>query len=217
MKLISVNVARPRIVLWNGESVSTGIFKLPVAGRVPVHTLNLEGDRQADLTVHGGPTKAVYGYPSEHYDFWRAEFPEMRLGWGMFGENLTTEGLDEATLNIGDRLRVGTAELSVTQPRMPCHKLGIKFGRADIIKRFLQSGRSGFYFRVLKEGEVAAGDPLELLSRDEHNLTVADVVGLFVRDRGETETLRRASSHPALPEGWRSRFREQLERAGDEN
>lgn len=214
MQIISVNVARPRLVRWNGEGVSTGIFKQPVKGRVVVRRLNLDGDRQADLAVHGGPTKAVYGYPSEHYGFWRGEFPEMNLGWGMFGENLTTEGLSEAIVHIGDQFRVGTTELLVTEPRLPCYKLGIKFGRADIIKSFLASGRTGFYFRVVKEGEVASGDPIELLARDEHRVTVADVIRVFTRDRDDLETLRRALKIEALPAGWRTRFSEQLERAG---
>ncbi len=143
-KIISVNVGLPRLVVWRGATVSTGIFKSPVEGRVYLRTLNLEGDRQSDLSVHGGPLKAVYAYPSEHYDYWRAELPEMELPWGMFGENLTTEGLSEETVKIGDRFRIGEAELTVTQPRLPCHKLGIKFKRTDIIRRFLASGRTGF-------------------------------------------------------------------------
>src|SRR5436305_9927813 len=140
MKIISVNVGRPRLVMWQGSPVSTGIFKEPVEGRVALRTLNLDGDRQADLTVHGGPAKAVYAYPSEHYPFWRGELPGTELPWGMFGENFTTEGLLETTANVGDRFRVGTAELQVTQPRLPCYKLGIKFGREDMLKRFLLSG-----------------------------------------------------------------------------
>src|SRR4029079_19518830 len=173
MKIISLNVGRPRLVMRNDEPVSTGIYKEPVDGRVMLRTLNLDGDRQADLTVHGGADKAVYAYPSEHYGHWRGELPEMELPWGMFGENFTVEGLDESSVNIGDRFRVGEAEVTVTQPRMPCYKLGIKFGRADIIKRFLASGLTGFYFSVRCEGEVGAGDEIELIGRDENNVTVA--------------------------------------------
>jgi MOSC domain-containing protein YiiM len=143
---------------------------------------NVEGDQQSDLTVHGGPDKAVYAYPSEHFAFWRMELPGMDLPWGVFGENFTTEGLREETLHIGDRLRVGSAEFIVTQPRMPCFKLGIRFDRSDIVRRFLQSGRTGFYFAVLKEGEVAAGDSIELLEPDEHHIPVADVVNLYRGD-----------------------------------
>ena len=146
MKIVSVNVGRPRLVMRNDEQVSTGIFKEPVAGRVMLRTLNLDGDRQADLTVHGGPEKAVYLYPSEHYAFWKRELPDMDLPWGMFGENFTTEGMFEGEINIGDSFRIGSAEVMVTQPRMPCYKLGIRFGRTDIIKRFLASERTGFYF-----------------------------------------------------------------------
>jgi MOSC domain-containing protein YiiM len=210
MKIISVNVGRPRLVVWNGQSVSTGIYKAPVEGRVMLRTLNLDGDRQADLTVHGGPTKAVYAYPAEHYNFWREELPGTELPWGMFGENFTTEGLDEANVNIGDRFRVGSAELMVTEPRMPCYKLGIKFGRADIIKRFMASGRMGLYFSVRREGEVGAGDEIEFVARDENNVTVADISRLYVRDKDDVETMRRAVTVEALPESWRDYFRERL-------
>src|SRR5215213_198052 len=166
MKIVSLNVGLPKLVIHNGEPVSTGIFKEPVIGRVVLRTLNLEGDRQSDLSVHGGPSKAVYGYPSEHYEYWKQELPDMELPWGVFGENFTTSGLDEAELGIGDRFRVGSAVVMVTQPRMPCYKLGIRFGRSDILRKFLASGRPGFYFAVVQEGEVAAGDEIELL---EHN------------------------------------------------
>jgi MOSC domain-containing protein YiiM len=214
MKLISVNVSRPRLVMWNGGPVSTGIFKEPVEGRVMLRTLNLDGDRQADLTVHGGPTKAVYAYPVEHYDYWRGELPEMKLPYGMFGENFTTEGLDEAGVQIGDRFRVGEAEVMVTEPRMPCYKLGIKFGRTDILKRFLASGRTGFYFSVLREGEVGAGDAIELIERDEHQVTVADIIRLYTRGKGDLANLRRAIEVKALPESWKDYFRHQIEKAG---
>jgi len=148
MRIVSLNVGLPREVTWQGKVVTTGIFKKPVDVAVMLRTLNLDGDGQADLSVHGGISKAVYAYPSEHYAFWRAEFPEMNLPWGMFGENFTTEGLLEEEIYIGDRFRVGEAEITATEPRMPCYKLGIKFGRADIMKRFLASRRSGFYFAV---------------------------------------------------------------------
>jgi len=175
MKLISVNVGLPRLVDRDGDPVSTGIFKEPVAGRVMLRTLNLDGDRQADLSVHGGPSKAVYVYPCEHYDYWRQELPEIELPWGMFGENFTTSGLHEAELNIGDQFRVGSATVMVTEPRMPCYKLGIRFGRTDIIKRFMTSERSGFYLAVLQEGEVAAGDAIELIKKVEKSVRVSDV------------------------------------------
>jgi MOSC domain-containing protein YiiM len=149
LKLWSVNVGMPREVDWHGRLVRTSIFKSPVFSPVRVARLNLEGDQQSDLTVHGGIHKAVYVYPSEHHQFWREEIPDLKVPWGMFGENFTTEGLLEGAINIGDRFRVGSAEFVVTQPRMPCYKLGIRFGRPEIVKRFLQSGKSGFYLSVL--------------------------------------------------------------------
>ncbi len=210
MKLLVVNVGGPREVGWRGQRVWTSIFKTPVRGRVRVGRLNIEGDRQSDLSVHGGPEKAVYGYPSEHYAFWRRELTDPELGWGAFGENLTTEGLLEDEVCIGDRYRIGTAELVVTQPRTPCYKLGIRFGRPEMVKRFHRSGRSGFYFAVVREGELGAGDPIERLARDEHGLTVADVVRLYATDEANQSLLERASQHPALPAGWREYFRKRL-------
>jgi MOSC domain-containing protein YiiM len=214
MKLLSVNVGLPREIEWKGKIIRTSIFKEPSAGRVRVSRLNVEGDQQSDLTVHGGPDKAVYAYPSEHFAFWRTELPDMDFACGVFGENFTTAGLLE-TLHIGDRLRVGSAEFVVTQPRMPCFKLGIRFGRSDIVKRFLQSGRTGFYFAVAKQGEVGVGDPIELIERDEHNITVADVVNLYRGDATNQDLLRRVSELPSLPNSWREYFRKRLWNPGD--
>jgi MOSC domain-containing protein YiiM len=214
MKIVSVNVGRPRLVAWRGRTVSTGIFKGPVAGRVMLRRLNLDGDRQADLTVHGGREKAVYVYPSEHYPRWRAELSDPLLSHGGFGENFTTEGLDETTVNIGDEFRVGRARVVVTQPRRPCFKLGLRFGRADMLRRFHESRLSGFYLAVLEEGEVGAGDAFELVRRDENNVSVADLYGLFSGDEAAPEMLRRALRIEALPEGWRSNLRELLEAVG---
>ena len=212
MKLISVNVGLPRLAMRNGEPVSTGIFKEPVADRVILRTLNLDGDRQADLSVHGGPSKAVYAYPSEHYEYWKHELPEMELPWGMFGENFTTEGLHEAQLNIGDQFRIGSAVVMVTEPRMPCYKLGIRFGRTDIIKKFLASERTGFYLAVLREGAVGAGDQFELIENNKQSVRVSDVTRLYTRDKHNTELLRRAIRVEALPEGWKGYFQHQLEK-----
>jgi MOSC domain-containing protein YiiM len=212
MKVLSVNVGLPRTVAWKDQVVTTGIFKAPVDGRVLVRTLNLDGDRQADLSVHGGPNKAIYAYPSEHYDFWRSELPGMELLWGMFGENFTTEGLLEQAVNIGDQFRLGSAVAMVTQPRVPCYKLAAKFGREDIIKRFLASGRSGFYLKVVQEGEVGAGDLIELMSRDGHAVTVADVAHLYQGTSNDRDLLQRAVRVNALPEHWRERFQQQIER-----
>jgi MOSC domain-containing protein YiiM len=210
MRVVSVNVGKPREVEWKGKIVSTGIFKEPVTGRVAVRRLNLDGDRQADLSVHGGPEKAVYVYPAEHYQFWRNEFPNMELPWSMFGENLTVEGLQEDTVNIGDQFRIGSARVVVTQPRMPCYKLGIKFKRDDILKRFLVSGRSGFYLAVLEEGEVEAGDPITLIKRNENGVTVADITRLYTSDKHNLSALRKAVAVEALPEGWREYFYERI-------
>ena len=210
MEIISLNVGLPRLVLRNGEPVSTGIFKEPVDGRVMLRTLNLDGDRQSDLSVHGGPEKAVYLYPSEHYEFWKRELPDMDLPWGMFGENFTSTGLLETEVQIGDRFRIGAAEVMVTQPRMPCYKLGIRFGRADIIKRFLVSERTGFYFSVLKEGEVAAGDQIELLEKNVDGVTVVDITRLYSTDRENVELIRRAIATEALPNSWREYFRKRI-------
>jgi MOSC domain-containing protein YiiM len=210
MNLFSINVGLPREIEWKGKIVRTSIFKSPVSGRIRVAQLNLEGDQQSDLSVHGGVDKAVYAYPSEHYPFWRQELPGIDLPWGAFGENFTTGGLLEETVHIGDRFRVGSAVFVVTQPRMPCFKLGIRFNRPDMVKRFLESGRTGFYFAVVKEGELTAGDSIELLERDDHNVTVADVVNLYGRDAANQEVLRRVSELPSLPKSWRDYFRNRL-------
>jgi MOSC domain-containing protein YiiM len=212
MKLISVNVGLPREVTWKGKIVSTGIFKQPVSERVMVRSLNLDGDGQADLTVHGGLDKAVYVYPFEHYDYWRGELPQTELPLGIFGENFTTTGLTEADVNIGDRFGIGTVKLMVTQPRMPCYKLGIRFGQPDMVKRFLTSRRTGFYFRVLQEGEVGVGDTLELVSRDDNNITVADITQLYTHEQTSPELLHRAAQLAALPENWRDYFQQQSHR-----
>ena len=215
MRIVSLNVGKPELVIVNDQPVSTGIFKEPIADRVMLRTLNLDGDRQADLSVHGGPYKAVYVYPSEHYLFWKHELPEMELPWGMFGENLTTTGLFETETHIGDRFRVGSAEVKVTQPRMPCYKLAIRFERNDIIKRFLVSERTGFYLSVLKEGEVGAGDEFELLERNTSDVRVVDVVRLYSSDKRDLDLLRRAIASESLPNNWREHFRERLRKLND--
>jgi MOSC domain-containing protein YiiM len=211
MKLISLNVARPRLAMYKGNTVNTGIFKKPVSGPVALRTLNLHGDKQADLVVHGGPFKAVYAYPSEHYAFWNAELLGANFLWGMFGENFTTEGLLESELHIGDRLRIGSAIIVVRQPRIPCYKLAVKFQRNDILQRFLVSGRSGFYFSVEQEGTVEAGNSFEFLSRAPLDITIAEMNRLFVDDKYNQDLLNKAMTSPALPEDWRDYFRKRLE------
>lgn len=209
MKLVSVNVGQPRSVQWRGETIQTSIWKSPVAGRVRVTKQNVDGERQSDPSVHGAPDMTVYAYPSEHYAFWRKELPDAELPWGAFGENFSSEGLFENTVRIGDRLRIGSTELVVTQPRMPCFKLGIRFGRKDIVKRFQRSGRTGFYLSVLREGDVGAGDPIEHLKGADDGLTVSDIVSL-VDDQANIDLMRRAAALEALPASWRDHFRKQL-------
>jgi MOSC domain-containing protein YiiM len=210
MKLISVNVGLPRDVTWHGKTVTTGIFKEPIDGPVMLRTLNVDGVRQADLSVHGGASKAVYVYPSEHYRFWKKELPNMNLPYGMFGENFTTEGLLEDSVNIGDRFRIRDAEVVVTEPRMPCYKLGIKFGQAEMLKRFLVSRRTGFYVAVLREGEIEKGDAIELLHRDGNGITVADITRLYAFEKDDLKTLRRVVELEHLPQSWRDYFRHRI-------
>lgn len=210
MKLVSVNAGLPRDIVWRGKAVRTSIFKSPVAGRVRVEKHNVQGDQQSDLSAHGGTNMAVYAYPSEHFAWWRKELPALDFTLGAFGENLTTQGLTEETVHIGDRFRVGSAEFMVTQPRTPCFKLGIRFDRPDMVKRFLHSGRSGFYLAVLKEGELAAGDAIVRMAQDEQRISVADIVRLFVDESADVELMRRASELPALSESWRNDFRDRL-------
>jgi MOSC domain-containing protein YiiM len=211
MKIISVNVSLPRTVRWKNREVTTGIFKEPVPGRMMARKLDLDGDRQADLTVHGGANKAIYGYPTDHYSFWRSELTGMDLPWGMFGENLSIEGLREDETHIGDRFRAGTALLMATQPRIPCYKLAVKFGRDDILKRFLQSEKSGVYFSVLEEGFIQAGDTIEKIHQDESGVSVTDINRLYATQRDNLPLLRRVVHLEALPQDWREYFGQQLQ------
>jgi MOSC domain-containing protein YiiM len=160
--------------------------------------------------VHGGPSKAVYVYPSEHYDYWKRELPEMNLPWGMFGENFTTAGLIESEINIGDKFRVGSATVMATEPRMPCYKRGIRFGRPDVVKRFLASGRTGFYFAVLQQGGVGVGDPIELIESSKDSLRVSDITALYTHEKHNVGLLRRAIEVATLPESWKSYFQHRL-------
>jgi MOSC domain-containing protein YiiM len=193
------------LIVYKGTTINTGIFKKPVSGRLALRTLNLEGNQQADLSMHGGAYKAVYAYPSEDYDYWRRELPG-ELSWGAFGENFTTEGTSEEQFHVGDRLKVGSATLMVRQPRMPCYKVAAKFQRDDMIDRFLVSGRSGFYFSVEQEGEVGAGDFIELLSQNQSGITIAEMNQLLVRDRYNRDLLQKAIATAELPESWREYF-----------
>ncbi len=213
MKLVSVNVGLPKTVQWRDQSVTTGIFKRPVEGPVTLIEHNLEGDGQADLSVHGGPSKAVYVYSTQHYEFWRGELPDVPFEWGHFGENFSVDGVDEGSICIGDEFRVGTARVVVTEPRMPCFKLSVRFDRADMPKRFLQSGRSGFYLAVVEEGQVQAGDALEPLWRHPDRLSVSDVTELYTTEKGNVALLRKALAVAALPDSSSGYLRRQLEAA----
>jgi MOSC domain-containing protein YiiM len=215
MKLVSVNTGLPREVTWHDMTVTTGIFKEPVAGRVALRKLNLGGDRQADLTVHGGEFKAVYCYPLAHYDYWKQELPGRDLPLAIFGENFTTDGLFEDSVHLGDRFSIGSAEVVVTQPRLPCYKLGIRFQADDMVKRFLASGRSGFYLAVTREGEVAAGDEIKLLARDPQAVPVSEITRLYIAKEfssADVASLQKALQVAALPESWKEYFRERLEK-----
>jgi MOSC domain-containing protein YiiM len=216
MRLVSLNVGLPRDVPWHGITVSTGIYKEPVEGRVAARTLNLDGDRQADLTVHGGAYKAVYCYALEHYAYWKKELPKREIPTAIFGENFTTEGLLEDSVHLGDRFAVGSAEFVVTQPRLPCYKLGVRFESDDMVKRFLLSARFGFYLAVTREGEVAAGDEIKRIAQDPNAVPVSEITRLYITKRFNEEdvaSLRRALQVPTLPDTWKEYFRDRLARA----
>jgi MOSC domain-containing protein YiiM len=216
MKIKSLNVGMPRDVIWHGRAVTTGIYKSPVNGRVALRTLNLDGDGQADLSVHGGEYKAVYCYPLEHYDYWKKELPGRDLPMGMFGENFTSDEMLEDSVHLGDRFSVGSAEVVVTQPRLPCYKLGVRFQSDDMVRRFLASGRTGFYLAVTREGEVAAGDEIKVISREGNAVPVPEITRLYVAKRyddNDVKSVRRALRVAALPDSWKEYFRERLQRA----
>jgi MOSC domain-containing protein YiiM len=214
MKVISVNTGLPRDVTWHGRSVTTGIFKEPVHTRVALRKLNLDGDRQADLSVHGGQYKAVYCYPLVHYDYWKRELPDRELPMGIFGENFTLDGLLEESVHIGDQFSIGSAEVIVTQPRLPCYKLGIRFEADDMVKRFFVSGRTGFYLAVASEGEVGAGDEMRVISRDQNGVPVSEITRLYAEKRysnADVTWVQRALRVAALPESWKEYFCQRLE------
>jgi MOSC domain-containing protein YiiM len=217
MLLTSLNVGLPREVAWRGTRVITGIYKEPVPGRVALRTLNLDGDRQADLTVHGGAAKAVYCYPLEHYEFWKKALPQTDLPAGAFGENFTTSGLLEDSVHLGDRFSVGSAELVVTQPRMPCYKLGIRFQSDDMVKRFFISGRTGFYMAVAREGEVGCGDQIERIARDPNGIPVSEITRLYAEKRysdADIASIQKVLEVPALPESWKEYLRARVQKVG---
>lgn len=206
MKLISVSVSQPKTIEYRQDVVTTGIYNQAVEGRVQLHELNLEGDGQADLKNHGGIYKAVYAYPHEHYAYWSQELECDDFGYGQFGENFTTEGMLETDVNVGDTYRIGTALVQVTQPRVPCFKLAHKMGIPSFVKTFLKANRSGFYLRVLEEGEVGAGDSIELVTPDPIGMSVAEINHLLYFDKGNVENARRALGIEGMSPGWRGSF-----------
>ena len=215
MRVVSVNCGLPREVQWRGRTVTTGIYKQPVGGRVALRKLNLDGDGQADLTVHGGEAKAVYCYPLAHYDYWKTALPDSSLSMGVFGENFTTEGLLESDVFLGDRFSVGSTQVVVTQPRLPCYKLGVRFESDEMVKRFLASGRTGFYLAVIREGAVAAEDEIVFLGREPNSVPVAQITRLYLAKKynaDDVDLARRTLSIAALPDSWKDYFRERLER-----
>jgi MOSC domain-containing protein YiiM len=200
MHVLSVNVGKPKpLGQWRGNTVGSGIVKTPVEGRVAVRGVNLDGDGQADWRVHGGPDKAVYAYAREDSDWWATEL-DREIPHGMFGENLTTVGVDCSGAVIGERWRIGTVELEVCQPRMPCFKLGMRFEDPRMLKRFVQASRPGAYFRIVTEGELGAGDPIEIVHRPDHGVTVSLVSDAFLLDHS---LLPRALEAPELAEALR--------------
>lgn len=217
MKVVSVNIGLPRDVTWRGRITTTAVYKQPVEGRVALRKLNLDGDRQADLTVHGGEHKAVYCYPLMHYEYWKKELPGQEFPLGAFGENFTTDGLVEDSVHLGDQFSVGSAEVVVTQPRLPCYKLGVRFQSDDMVKRFFASRRTGFYLAVAREGEVAAGDEIKLTARDPNAVPVSEITRLYAEKRygdSDVTSVQRALRVAALPESWKEYFRGRLGKIG---
>ncbi len=211
MKIVSLNVGMPREVLWHGQPVTTGIFKSPTSERIRLRTLNLDGDRQADLTVHGGEHKAVYCYPVEHYTYWQKKLPGRDLPPGVFGENFATKGMLEQDIHLGDRFAINDAEVVVTQPRLPCYKLGIRFQADDMVKKFLASRRIGFYVAVTREGSVAAGDEMIPVVRNASAISIADFLRLFLTKSfsdADRASLKELYALPSVPLDWKQYFRE---------
>lgn len=210
MRLESIFVGKPVKADYQDKKVSTGIFKNKVAGPAQVTSFNIEGDQQADLTVHGGVDKAVYAYPVEHYDFWKKERSDLHFEPGLFGENLSITGLDETDTCIGDVFEIGSIVLSVTSPRMPCFKLSIRMNDPGFVRDFMKAERNGFYFKVLQEGIIEAGDTIKKISQDGHNLTVQEVIQLYTTRKSDKDLLKKAVDSPSLPEDWVEYFEVRL-------
>ena len=210
MQLLSVNVALPQEYEWQGKVLRTSIFKQPVAGPVQVLAEHLAGDGQADLRVHGGRDKAVYAYPQEHWAYWRQWLPAAQLVPGAFGENLTTTGLLESQVRVGDCYQVGTAVLLAVQPRRPCVKLGLRLQRPAIVREFELAQRSGIYFRVVQEGAVQAGDAITLVEPSPHAATIQDMVACLAPGPHDPATVQALLATPYLSASWRERLQRLL-------
>lgn len=215
MRLLSVNVAHPREVSYHGRRYRTAIFKVPVSDRVMVRRLNIDGDSQGSPGIHGGPDMAVYAFGHENYAHWARDLGRDDLEYGAFGENLTVTSMREEDIAIGDVFCIGSARLQVTEPRTPCHKLAMKFEDDDLPSRFAADGHVGFYFRVLGEGEIGAGDEIACETRDPARLTLAEVLDLWADKRVGVEALDRALSVAALSASWRARFEQRRHAAAE--
>lgn len=211
MKLKSIHTGKVRKISHNDEKVTSGIVKEPVSGKVFVTKSGLEGDQQANLKVHGGVNKAVYGYPNEHFEFWNEQRSDLEFYPGVFGENLSTSGLDEENVCVGDIFQIGEVTLSVTTPRMPCKKLGIKMKDKGFIKEFLKSERTGFYFKVLEEGEIEAGDNIQKVGDDGYGLSIRELVKLYTTHKHDISLLTKAAKSPTLQEDWRRDFAKKIQ------
>ena len=210
MCIVSLNTGQVREINQNGKIITTGIYKTPVKGALQVNDLGIEGDRQADLRVHGGVDKAVYAYPAEHYDYWRELLGRDDLPYGMFGENLTITGYIEDSVYFGDVFKAGSAELQVTTPRQPCSKLNLKFEDKHMAKKFLASGKSGFYFRVLKTGKVKAGDQLIKIATSSDQLSIEEFNLVYNKDKNNISLLKKVVEAKDVPSKYRERFSEHL-------
>lgn len=197
MKIISTNIGEPRTINWKGKEVTTGIFKYPVDHGIFLGSEDVENDHVIDRRYHGGIDKACYLYPADHYKYWQNRYPDLELPWGIFGENLTVEGLHEAEVNVGDVFKIGEAVVQATQPRQPCFKLEFRFNDNRIVKQFIDSGYSGVYVRVIEKGHVKTGDSMQLIERKQ-SLTIHKVYELLYTDKVQKAAVMQAVNDPFI-------------------
>lgn len=210
MSILSINVSPPKDVPFGNKTLTTGIYKEPIAGRVMLHSMNLAGDGQADLVAHGGTYKAAYVYSYDNYGFWSAQLDRDDFTYGQFGENFTVAGLLDTDVLVGSIYRIGDALVQVTQPRVPCFKLAHKMGIPTFVKQFMQAQRTGFYLRVLEEGEVGVGDTFELVTPDPVGMSVYDIFHLLYFDKTNVEQAKRALDIDGMSPGWIGSFEEMV-------